>query len=69
MLFTITAENADRYRARLTTGHPALFRLHPQTFRMNVYPTRRSVAHPEAGLTEVRKRAAFAQAAAFRSRV
>ena len=69
MLFTITAENADRYRERLTAGHLALLRLHPQTFRLNVYPTRRSVAHPEEVLTQVRKQAAFAQAAALRSRV
>lgn len=61
VLFTITAGNVDGYRERLTAGHLALLRLHPQTFRMNVYPTRRSAAYPEEVLTEVRKQAPFAR--------
>src|SRR5882672_9743723 len=61
VLFTINAENADRYRERLTAGHLALLKLHPATFRMNVYPTRRSAAYPQDVLDEIKKQAPFAR--------
>lgn len=47
-LFTITATNAAQYEARLTKGQLALLKKHPQGFRMNVYPTRRTVGYPKA---------------------
>jgi hypothetical protein len=47
-LFTITASNAAQYEARLTQGQLALLRKYPQTFRMNVYPTRRTVGYPKS---------------------
>lgn len=46
-LFTITAANADRYRNQLSEGHRALLARYP-TYRMPVYPPRRSVAYPQA---------------------
>lgn len=61
ILFTITAENAEEYKGLLSAGHMALLKRDPDTFRMNVYPTRRSAAHPEEVLAEVRKQATLAR--------
>ncbi len=47
VLFTITAQNMDQYADKLTEGHKALFRQYPDTFKMNVYPTRRSASAPQ----------------------
>ena len=47
-LFTITAANAAKYAAKLSTGHRALLAKYPEKFRMPVYPTRRSAAYPQA---------------------
>jgi tetratricopeptide (TPR) repeat protein len=46
-LFTITAANVSRYREYLSQGHQALLAKYP-SYRMPVYPTRRSVAYPQA---------------------
>ncbi len=46
-LFTITASNLGQYRSRLSAGHLALFAKYPD-YRMPVYPSRRSVAYPQA---------------------
>ncbi|WP_095210186.1 DUF1329 domain-containing protein [Endozoicomonas ascidiicola] len=46
--FTITAKNLDKYRNRLSDGQIAMFERHPDTYKMNVYPTRRSASYPEA---------------------
>ncbi|GAA4651007.1 DUF1329 domain-containing protein [Kistimonas scapharcae] len=48
VLFTITADNLDQYRNQLTPGQLAMFKRYPDTFQMNVYPTRRSASYPEA---------------------
>ena len=47
-LFTINSANVGQYEAKLTTGQAALLRKYPQNFRMNVYPTRRTVGYPKA---------------------
>ncbi len=46
-LFTITAQNLDEYRKELTAGQIALFEQYPDTYKMPVYPSRRSAALPE----------------------
>ncbi len=46
-LFTITADNAAEYADVLSEGQKALFRTYPDTFRMIVYPSRRTAASPE----------------------
>lgn len=46
-LFTITADNYEDHADRLTEGMKAMFRKFPETFRMHVYPTRRSFSMPE----------------------
>ena len=42
-LFTITAQNVDQYKANLGEGQLALFKRYPETYKMKVYPTHRSV--------------------------
>lgn len=46
-LFTITAANAAEYADVLSEGQKALFRTYPDTFRMTVYPSRRTAALPK----------------------
>ena len=44
ILFTITAKNADQYKDKLSLGLLKMFEMYPDTWKMNVYPTRRSAA-------------------------
>jgi len=60
ILFTIDASNVDRYGERLAPGHKELFRQYPDSYRMHVYPTRRSANWPQDVLAEVRKQAPLA---------
>lgn len=46
VLFTITAANAEEYKDTLTAGHLAMLKAY-DTFKMHVYPTRRSASAPE----------------------
>ncbi|MCA1789419.1 MAG: DUF1329 domain-containing protein [Thioalkalivibrio sp.] len=46
VLFTITAANVDKYAANLTPGQIALIEAYP-TYKMKVYPTRRSASFPQ----------------------
>ncbi|MCP5147714.1 MAG: DUF1329 domain-containing protein [Pseudomonadales bacterium] len=59
VLFTITAANADEYAAQLTDGHRELFRRYPDSYRMHVYPTRRSANWPAAVRAEVKAQAPY----------
>lgn len=45
--FTITAQNMNQYADKLADGQKALFRTYPQTFKMNIYPSRRTAAVPD----------------------
>jgi hypothetical protein len=45
-LFTITQQNAAPHVAKLSDGHQALLKTYP-SFKMNVYPTRRSASMPQ----------------------
>lgn len=45
-LYTISAANMAQYDTQLTEGHKALLTAYPDTYRMNVYPTRRACAFP-----------------------
>ena len=44
--FTITADNMGQYSDKLTAGYQALLSTYP-SFKMNVYPTRRSASFPQ----------------------
>jgi hypothetical protein len=43
----ITAENMEEYADYLTDGHKALLNTYPDTYKLKVYPTRRSASYPE----------------------
>ena len=45
-LFTITAQNMDQYKDQLTPGQQAMFKRYPDTYRIPVYTTHRSVTMP-----------------------
>ncbi|MBW2399097.1 MAG: DUF1329 domain-containing protein [Deltaproteobacteria bacterium] len=46
-LFTITAENAHEYEAHLSAGQLSMLGAYPDTWKLHVYPTRRSASYPE----------------------
>ncbi|MEJ2470060.1 MAG: DUF1329 domain-containing protein [Desulfuromonadales bacterium] len=46
ILFTITADNMAQYADHLTAGQQAMLKAYP-TYKMNVYPTRRSASAPQ----------------------
>jgi hypothetical protein len=46
-LYTITAENLAQHEARLSPGQVALLRAYGATYRIPVYPTRRSASYPQ----------------------
>lgn len=47
VLFTINAQNYQQYADKLTPGTIALLKKYPDTFHLNVYPTRRSASYPD----------------------
>jgi hypothetical protein len=47
ILFTITAQNMDKYAEKLSEGQKALFKKYPDTYKLNVYTTRRTNAAPQ----------------------
>src|SRR6185295_18478596 len=53
-LYTITAQNAAQYGDKLSPGQVAMLKKHP-SFKLNVYPTRRSAALPATVYEDVRK--------------
>lgn len=44
----VTAQNMGQYANMLTEGHKALLNAYPDTYKLKVYPTRRSASYPEA---------------------
>ncbi|MDF3933167.1 DUF1329 domain-containing protein [Pseudomonas citronellolis] len=56
-LFTITVQNAEQYKARLTPGQLAMLKRFPDTYRIPVYPSHRSAAYPADVLAAVRANA------------
>ena len=47
ILFTITAANVAEYADKLSPGQIAMFKRYPNTYKMQVYPTRRSASYPQ----------------------
>ncbi len=45
-LFTITAQNVEQYKAKLSEGQLAMFKRYPD-YKMNVYPSHRSTVVPD----------------------
>ncbi len=46
-LFTITSENLAQHRDKLTVGQIALLQRYPRSYKMDVYPTRRTAGAPK----------------------
>ncbi|MGK8436801.1 DUF1329 domain-containing protein [Ectopseudomonas hydrolytica] len=46
-MFIITAQNQEQYADKLTDGQRALLNRYPESYRLRVFPTHRSVAIPE----------------------
>lgn len=47
ILFTITAQNYEQYADKLTPGQIAMLKKYPDTYKMNIYPSRRSASLPK----------------------
>ena len=47
ILYTVTAANMAQYESILTEGHKALLSTYPDTYKLPVYPTRRSASLPQ----------------------
>jgi hypothetical protein len=62
ILFTITKENMDEYADKLTPGHKALLTTY-ESYKMNVYPTRRSASVPQRIYDATKEVAATAELA------
>ncbi|WP_022980829.1 DUF1329 domain-containing protein [Ideonella sp. B508-1] len=60
-LFTITAENAAKYQDKLLGSTQELFRRYPKDFRMEVYPSHRTVWVPDWVNANTAKNAASAK--------
>ena len=58
---TVTAENMDQYEEYLTTGTQALLETYPDTYEINVYPSRRTMAWPERILGNIEDNATDAE--------
>lgn len=56
-LFTITAQNVDQYKDKLTPGQLAMFKRYPDSYKMPVYPTHRSASVPAAVAEAAKKNA------------
>ncbi|RRV34951.1 DUF1329 domain-containing protein [Stutzerimonas stutzeri] len=45
--FVITAQNAEQHKDKLTAGQLAMFKRYPETYKIRVFPTHRTVAVPD----------------------
>ncbi|MEB3735476.1 DUF1329 domain-containing protein [Halopseudomonas pachastrellae] len=59
--FVITAQNYQQYKDNLTPGQVALFERYPETFKMPVYKTERSVGFPQSVYDQVKATAGQAK--------
>lgn len=60
-LFTITSQNLDQYKDKLTDGQLALFAKYPDTYKMPIYQTRRTAAFPNELYDKAKKNATSAE--------
>lgn len=60
-LYTITAQNVEQYKHLLPEGHLKLFELYPNTYKMPVYPSRRTAASPQFVYDATKKNALQAE--------
>ncbi|RLA48013.1 MAG: DUF1329 domain-containing protein [Gammaproteobacteria bacterium] len=55
VLFTIDHTNAEQYKDQLSAGHRALMEKYPDSYRLHIYPTQRSVSYPPSIEEHTRK--------------
>lgn len=60
-LFTITAQNMDKYADKLNDGQKALLKKYPNTYKMNIYPSHRDFRFADWVCETVKKNAAIAE--------
>lgn len=60
-LFTITAANASQFADTLTEGHKALLSTYPDSYKLHIYPTRRSASYPQKVYDAMRENATNAR--------
>ncbi len=60
VLFRISAADIDRFADKLSEGQKALLREYPDSWHLNVYPTRRSASYPDWVYAAVKANAATA---------
>ena len=46
-LYSVTAKNVDQHAGKLSDGVKALLKKYPESFRLDVYPTRRTAVAPQ----------------------
>ena len=56
-LFTITAQNMEQYKDKLTPGQQAMFKRYPESYKMPVYTTHRSATLPDNVLEATKRNA------------
>ncbi|MBV4477269.1 DUF1329 domain-containing protein [Pseudomonas sp. B2M1-30] len=56
-LFTITKQNVDQYKDKLSPGQYAMFQRYPDTFKMPVYPSHRGATVPDDVFAAIKKNA------------
>ncbi len=61
VLFTIDKSNVAQYKAQLSPGIEKMFEVYPDTFKMNVYQTRRTASYPQYVYDATKKYATTAE--------
>ncbi|WP_459207830.1 DUF1329 domain-containing protein [Pseudomonas sp. MLB6B] len=56
-LFTITAQNVEQYKAKLSPGQLAMFKSYPDTYRLPVYKTHRGATVPDEVFAAIKQNA------------
>ncbi|MDU9389937.1 DUF1329 domain-containing protein [Pseudomonas sp. zfem002] len=56
-LFTITAQNVDQYKDKLSPGQLAMFKRYPETFKIPVYKTHRGATVPDNVFAAIKQNA------------
>ena len=58
-LFSISAANAEQYRANLSPGQLAMLKRYSGSWKLNVYPSRRSASYPDKVYAAIKGNAVF----------
>ncbi|MDD2088719.1 DUF1329 domain-containing protein [Pseudomonas guariconensis] len=56
-LYTITAQNVDQYKDKLSPGQVAMFKRYPDTYKIPVYKTHRGATVPDEVLAAIKENA------------